>query len=71
MVERKIRPRHETEVYLNKFGDICIKQIQQMGEEVIIFLDREAIPQLIEYLQATYTDALDFEPDADEEEVDE
>jgi hypothetical protein len=66
METRKIEPRDGAEVYVGAKGHVCIKQVTAMDESIVI-LHRDDIPELIQHLQATYQEALDFVPEPEDE----
>lgn len=63
----KLEPRYGAEVFVNKKGDVVIKQDEQEGLEVdrIVLFRPAEIPELIEQLKETHKEALDFEPEED------
>ena len=67
MAIRKIEPGDEVQVYLNPKCNVCIKQISNMGKEEIIIVHREDVPLLIEHLHSIYEEAMQCEPERNEE----
>lgn len=63
MVERKIEPRPGVEIYISDKGYICIKQEQDYpvgeGDDVIVLLEPNMIPKVIEFLRDTLDEYLD------------
>lgn len=66
-----IEPRDGAEVYVGSKGHVCIKQEVWGGDDQVINLHPDEIPQLIEYLQTVRQEALEFvpEPESDEQKV--
>lgn len=58
-----IEPRDGIEVYATEKGIVCIKQIPATGEEAIILIHPDDIPQLIELLEETRQEALHIRED--------
>ena len=52
------------EVYASDVGNVCIKQVPTTGEENVIILHPDDIPQFIEYLQEVEQEALHIRHDS-------
>ncbi len=70
MITRKIEPRDGAEVYVGARGHVCIKQVSGLGEEALVIIHRDDVSELIQHLQATYQEALDFVPEPEDEKDD-
>ena len=65
----KIEPRFGAEVYLTVKGWVCIKQERhEEQEEAIILLHPDEVSEVIEHLESTRQEALDFVPDPEPDE---
>jgi hypothetical protein len=53
---------NEIEVYVGQTGLICLKQKNYPDEDTIIMVRRDDVPDLIDYIRATYQEALDYVP---------
>ncbi|HNR14124.1 MAG TPA: hypothetical protein PKM59_12510 [Thermodesulfobacteriota bacterium] len=63
-----IKPRYGAEVYVNRRGQVTIKQERhEMQEEHYVFLQSEEVLEIIEHLRATYEEALQFQPETEDE----
>ncbi len=69
MDERIINARSKIEVFLSRGGYICIEQDSGFEPPETIAVHRDDFPRLIDYLQATYQEALAFVTQACPEET--
>jgi len=53
---------NEIEVYVGQTGLICLKQKNYPDEDALIMVRRDDVPDLIDYIRATYQEALDYVP---------
>lgn len=59
METRTIDSRDGVEVYVGANGHVCIHQ-DRIDDDVVVIFHREDVPELIEYLKASYQEAVDF-----------
>jgi len=64
---RIIESRDRVEVYVGQSGHVCMAQDTGFEPAAIIHVHRDDVPRLIQYLQATYQEALDFVPEPETE----
>jgi len=60
MGEKRIEARPGLEIFVNKGGNISIKQIDREGEDLVV-VHPDDVPRLIELLRQAQEEALNFE----------
>ena len=65
---RKIEPKEGVEIFVNTKCNITLKQNSFEGIEQIIVIHKEDIPLFIKHLEEVHKEALECEPDTEDEE---